>query len=282
MRWLLWSGWLMDGAPPWRHWKSCQQQHCFGIGHLKNLVADESRWDAISDFISKKSGNKNAKVYVDETLVLQIQGLGIDFRQSICDIAVNTSVSIGNIQSLVKKELLKNNIAILSLFWPMTTSFCSLHGYTISAKRMGNTTIWYSMSKSLRSGSLWWQMEMATTSHPQKNKNTVTFNTKSTWLKLCFYLPLPNLASSHSPGRCWMGRLASGHLPKNAPPLATARINRWEQWNGIMCWQIKKRYARCWSTMSFLPSTESGLLVGDGRQFFATRQCSPHLLSNIA
>ena len=34
-------------------------------------------------FISKKAGNNNARGYVDETLVLQIQGLNIDFRQSI-------------------------------------------------------------------------------------------------------------------------------------------------------------------------------------------------------
>ena len=40
--------------------------------------------------ISKKSWNKNAKVYADETLVLQIQGLDINFRQSIYDIAANT------------------------------------------------------------------------------------------------------------------------------------------------------------------------------------------------
>ena len=62
--------------------------------------------------ISKKSGNKNYKVYVDETLVLQIQGLDINFRQSNCDIAANTGVSVGTIQGLVKKGLLKNVVKI--------------------------------------------------------------------------------------------------------------------------------------------------------------------------
>ena len=47
--------------------------------------------------ISKKSGNEHVKLYVDEALVLQIQGLDINFRQSICDIAVNTGVSVGTI-----------------------------------------------------------------------------------------------------------------------------------------------------------------------------------------
>ena len=57
--------------------------------------------------ITKKTGNKNAKTIVDETLVLQIQGLSTNFRQSICDIAANTNVSIGTVQGLVKKGLLK-------------------------------------------------------------------------------------------------------------------------------------------------------------------------------
>ena len=39
--------------------------------------------------------------------MLQIQGLDINFWQSICDIAANTNVSIGTIQGLVKKGLLK-------------------------------------------------------------------------------------------------------------------------------------------------------------------------------
>ena len=56
--------------------------------------------------ISKKSGNKNARVYVDETLVLQIQGLDISFGQSIFDNAANTGVSVVTIQGLVKKGLL--------------------------------------------------------------------------------------------------------------------------------------------------------------------------------
>ena len=53
--------------------------------------------------ITKKTGSKNAKTISDETLVLQIQGLNINFRQSICDIAANANVSIGTIQGLVKK-----------------------------------------------------------------------------------------------------------------------------------------------------------------------------------
>ena len=89
--------------------------------------------------ISKKFGNKNAKVYVDETLVLQIQGLDINFWQSICDIAANTNVSIGTIQGLVKKGLLKNNVVILSPFSPMTTSFFGLRGSATSLKMMGCT-----------------------------------------------------------------------------------------------------------------------------------------------
>ena len=40
-------------------------------------------------------------------MVLQIQGLNINFWQSICDIATNTNNSIGTIQGLVKKGLLK-------------------------------------------------------------------------------------------------------------------------------------------------------------------------------
>ena len=57
--------------------------------------------------ITKKTGNKNAKTIGDETLVLQIQGLDINFRRSIRDIAANTGVSIGTIQGLVRKGLLK-------------------------------------------------------------------------------------------------------------------------------------------------------------------------------
>ena len=45
--------------------------------------------------ITKKSGNKNAKTISDETLVLQIQGLDINFRGSVHDIAANMNVSIG-------------------------------------------------------------------------------------------------------------------------------------------------------------------------------------------
>ena len=57
--------------------------------------------------ITKKTGSKNANSIVDETLVLQIQGLDINFQQSIYDIATNTNVSNGTIQGLVKKGLLK-------------------------------------------------------------------------------------------------------------------------------------------------------------------------------
>ena len=60
-----------------------------------------------SSIVITKIGNKNAKTIVDETLVLQTQGLDINFWQSICDIAANTNVSIGTIQGLVKKGLLK-------------------------------------------------------------------------------------------------------------------------------------------------------------------------------
>ena len=56
--------------------------------------------------ISKKSGNNYVRIYVDETLVLQIQRLDINFRQSICDITANMGVSIGTIQELLK-EILK-------------------------------------------------------------------------------------------------------------------------------------------------------------------------------
>ena len=78
--------------------------------------------------ISKKFGNKNARVYVDETFVLQIQGLDINFRQSVCDIAANIGVSVGTIQGLVRKGLLKNIAKILSLSSSMTTSFCKSCG----------------------------------------------------------------------------------------------------------------------------------------------------------
>ena len=59
-----------------------------------------------SSIVITKNGNKNAKTIVDETLVLQIQGLDINFRQSICDIAANNNVSIRTIQGLMKKGLL--------------------------------------------------------------------------------------------------------------------------------------------------------------------------------
>ena len=62
--------------------------------------------------ITKKTGNKNAKTIGDETLVLQIQGLDISFKQSICDFAANTEVPVGTIQGLVKKGLLKNVVKI--------------------------------------------------------------------------------------------------------------------------------------------------------------------------
>ena len=67
------------------------------------MKADETP----SSIVITKNRNKNAKTIVDETLVLQIQGLDINFRQSICDIALNMNVSIGTIQGLVKKGLLK-------------------------------------------------------------------------------------------------------------------------------------------------------------------------------
>ena len=79
------------------------------------MVADEGRWDAIIDSYYQKTGNKNATTIVDETLVLQIQGLNINLRQSICDIAVNNGVSIGTIQGLVKKRLLKKQCCTLKL-----------------------------------------------------------------------------------------------------------------------------------------------------------------------
>ena len=81
---------------------------------LKLAIQKIWSWIKVGEnqLLFQKTGNNNVRVYVDATLVLQIQALDINFRQSICDIAADTGVSIGNIQGLSKKGLLKSDVKI--------------------------------------------------------------------------------------------------------------------------------------------------------------------------
>ena len=180
MQWLPRPGWPVGWTFPPTPLEKLPTPALFQNRSSKNLVTDEIRWDAIINCYFKKAGNKNTKVYVDETLVLQIQGLDINFRQSIQDIATNTRVSIGTIQGLAKKRLLKKCQCNLK---PLLTDDYKLLWVAWIRnlnEEVGHTVIWCSMSTSMRSGLLLSPMAMATTYCPPKNTSMATCSTRNT------------------------------------------------------------------------------------------------------
>ena len=146
--------------------------------------------------ISKKCGNKNAKVYVDETLVLQIQDLNINFRQSICDIAANTGVSIGTIQGLVKKGLLKKQCCNLK---PLLTDDHKLLRVAWIRNLIDDDRTYCNMMQYVHIDKKWFMLVTdggrfcLSTAKEHQYKN---LQQKKHITKVMFYLQSPNLVSS--------------------------------------------------------------------------------------